>query len=849
VNTIINPNTSTTDTSNTAFKLAADFVQYTHAAIFLTGKAGTGKTTFLKYCKENEKKNTAIVAPTGVAAINAGGVTIHSFFQLPFTPYIPESAGYGNTNIATDKHSLIGKLKLTNERKEVIQQLDLLIIDEVSMVRCDVIDAIDIVLRHVRNNYQQSFGGVQVLFIGDMYQLPPVAKEEEWQLLQQYYKSPYFFSSHVIEKNPPVYVALDKIYRQKDEQFVELLNQVRNNMLTEKAAAFLHTCYKPDFKPNKEEGYITLTTHNHKADTINTKALQSLSGASFYFKAQINGDFNEKAYPAEVELLLKLGAQVMFIKNDVEKVRRYFNGKIGKVTRLEEDKIFVQCNGDTNSIEVKKESWKNIKYAVDKNTNKIDETELGSFNQYPLRLAWAITIHKSQGLTFEKAIIDAGDAFAPGQVYVALSRCTTMQGMVLHSKINNRSLINDEKIATFSAQQKTNEEQLHILHQAKRDYQQQEILQLFQFAPLVQQAQQITPTFTTHINAFNKNGLVWILDVQKLIEQEAAIADKFLPQLQQLMASTLLPENNTPLQARIVAASKHFSSTISALTQLIINCPLITDSKTIALEINKLINDWYKAIYQKLQLLQHTQHGFEIDNFLQHKREINKPGFNVNVYAGKNINLTTDSPHPLLHQQLKTQRDAICTEKNLPIYLVLNTKAIDDMAMYLPQTYDELKQIGGFGTAKVKQYGEIFLSIINQYCEENNLLSNMELLPPKAKKKEKEKIEKIIALKKPNTKDESYRLYQSGITISQIAMVRNMAISTIEGHLAYFIENGKLDVNNFVSEEKQTLIKNAMEQNGTEYFKTIVEVCKQQVTYGEVRMVAASLKNKPTDVA
>ena len=834
-------NAINTDTTNAAFALASDFVNYTQASIFLTGKAGTGKTTFLKYCKQNPKKNISIVAPTGVAAINAGGVTIHSFFQLPFTPYIPESSGYGNHDNVTDKHSLIGKLKLTTERKEVMQQLDLLIIDEISMVRCDVLDAIDTVLRHVRNRYSLPFGGVQVLFIGDMYQLSPVAKDDEWKLLSKYYKSPYFFNSKVVESEPPIYVELDKIYRQKDEKFVQLLNQIRNNNLDEAGTHFLHTCYQPQFNPPKEDGYITLTTHNHKADAINIKALQQLAGKTYTFKAQINGDFNEKAYPAEVELQLKLGAQVMFIKNDVEKVRRYFNGKIGVITRLEEDKIFVQCKDDTTSIEVKKESWKNIKYSIDKTNNQIEEKELGSFNQFPLRLAWAITIHKSQGLTFEKAIIDAGDAFAPGQVYVALSRCTSMQGMVLHSKVVSKSLHSDERITTFSAQQKTTAQQLLALHQGKRQYQVDEINALLNFEALTQQVQKIVAVVSTHIAAFNKETLPWVLDVEKLMEQTHAVALKFNPQLQQLLASTALPENNEQLQARLIAACKHFSAALQSIIELIIKCPLVTDSKIVALDVNKLINDWHKNVYHKLQLLQQTEHGFTIDAYLIQKRNCTKPTFIVNVYAGKTAISNSDSPHPMLHKLLGQKRNAICIEKNVPIYMVISSKAIDELALYLPQTYDELKQITGFGTAKVKQYGQDFLSIINQYCEENNFHSNMELKPEKAKRKEKERTT-VAKEKKPNTKDESFKMYESGMTISQIAMERNMAISTIEGHLANFIETGKIDIDTFVTADKQQLIREAIDKNGIESFKTIVEYCKQQVSYGEVRMVAATIK-------
>jgi ATP-dependent exoDNAse (exonuclease V) alpha subunit len=344
----------TNDITNAAFQLATDFVDHSNTSLFLTGKAGTGKTTFLKQVKANNNKNTVVVAPTGVAAINAGGTTIHSFFQLPFAPFLPVNKRNDSNDNLSDKHSLLSQQRLTKERKEVLQQMELLIIDEVSMVRCDVIDAIDTVLRHVRNRYVVPFGGVQVIFIGDLYQLPPVIKNEEWQWLSPHYKSQYFFDSHVMQALQPVYIELNKIYRQKDDRFVQLLNLVRNNEMDKASFDLLHTRYLPDFEPAKEENYITLTTHNNKADAINFKALRELKGAENSFTAMIEGDFYEKAYPAEVQLKLKVGTQVMFLKNDAEKPRRYFNGKIGVVEKMDTDKILIRCKGEALDIEVKK---------------------------------------------------------------------------------------------------------------------------------------------------------------------------------------------------------------------------------------------------------------------------------------------------------------------------------------------------------------------------------------------------------------------------------------------------------------------------------------------------------------
>ena len=827
-----------TETTNASFQLAADFVNYTQATVFLTGKAGTGKTTFLKHCKENEKKNTAIVAPTGVAAINAGGTTIHSFFQLPFTPFIPDSRGWGNNESVTDKNSLIAKLKLSNDRKEVMQQLELLIIDEISMVRCDVLDAIDTVLRHVRSRYSQPFGGVQVLLIGDMYQLPPVAKEEEWQLLSPYYKSPYFFNSLVMELQPPVYVELDKIYRQKDERFVQLLNCVRNNEMDKTAFDLLHSRYQPTFNPTKEENYITLTTHNNKADAINYKALNELSGKTAVYKALVTGDFAEKSFPADMELKLKLGAQVMFIKNDVEKVRRYYNGKIGVVSKLEDEKILVLCKGDSIPIEVRKETWKNIRYSVDKTTNHIEENELGSFSQFPLRLAWAITIHKSQGLTFEKAIIDAGDAFAPGQVYVALSRCTSMDGMVLHSHIQNSSLHSDERISAFAQMQKTTSEQLHVLHEAKHTFQKNEITGLFDFAVLSKQLQQIIPIISSQLGSFTKEALPWILDLEKMLENMQAVANKFSPQLQTFLEQTELPENNEALQARLIAASNHFNGTLQQIKEYIQQCPIVSDSKVISDDFNKPINQLYKNIQLQQHKIAGCRNGFTVIEFLLHKRRfIKASGMPVNIYAGKtNGSSNPDNPHPELYQLLKKQRDIICNETGLPVFRVANSKTLDELAKFLPQTFQELGLINGFGHIRVKQFGEQFLSIISNYCEENNLHGNMEIKPLKKERKSKQ------SEVKTDTKTLSYTLYKDGKPITEIAAERNLSIGTIEGHLAFFVGTGELDINHFVSEEKQVLINASIEKNGSESFKLIIEDLKQQVSYSEVRMVVANLK-------
>jgi hypothetical protein len=436
---------------NITFRLASQFVNQTSRHVFLTGKAGTGKTTFLRYTRDTCLKKMAVAAPTGVAAINAGGVTLHSLFQLPFGPFIPTTfRGWDHGGAINDPHSLFKNIRLSANKRDLLQELELLIIDEISMVRADMLDAVDTILRHFRQQPQTPFGGVQVLYIGDLFQLPPVVSREEWELLREYYDSPFFFDAQCIRSSPPVCLELKKVYRQNEAAFIDILNNIRNNRATEEDLEELHLHYQPDFQPSKSENYITLTSHNAKAAHINQAELDGLRSKSHAFEASVTGEFNERSFPAEKTLHLKEGAQVMFIKNDKGETRRYFNGKIGSIERISGDKIVVVFPGEREELVVEKEVWKNIRYNYDREKDKIEEEELGSFSQYPLRLAWAITIHKSQGLTFQRAVIDAGASFAPGQVYVALSRLTHLEGLILHSRIYPGSISTDERVIAFT---------------------------------------------------------------------------------------------------------------------------------------------------------------------------------------------------------------------------------------------------------------------------------------------------------------------------------------------------------------------------------------------------------------
>lgn len=435
------------DLNNRPFQLALDFVRYTDKNIFLTGKAGSGKTTFLKTVKQNCNKNMILLAPTGVAATNAGGTTIHSFFQLPLDIFLPGTRLPSQPTHFYNEDTLAGKINLPVEKRELLQQIELIIIDEISMVRADLLDIVDVLLRSYRQQPQLVFGGVQMVFIGDLYQLPPIVKNEDWYHLKQSYNSPFFFSAHVLKNMPLLVIELQKIYRQTDPIFVDLLNNIRSNCCTVADISLLNSKYITTFSPS---GIcpITLTTHNRKADEINEEQLSALEAKTHVFEALITGSFPDKNSPADKLLRLKEGAQVILIKNDIGQQRKYFNGKLGFVEKIQQDVIHIRF-ADNTLIALERETWGNVRYTYNTAKHTINKEQAGTFQQFPVRLAWAITIHKSQGLTFEKALIDAGESFSPGQVYVALSRLTSLNGLTLTSKIHPAAISVDHRIVEY----------------------------------------------------------------------------------------------------------------------------------------------------------------------------------------------------------------------------------------------------------------------------------------------------------------------------------------------------------------------------------------------------------------
>mgnify|MGYP001042640031 CR=1 FL=1 len=811
---------------NEIFDLAYRFVTETSENIFLTGKAGTGKTTFLKYLKANCSKNIIVAAPTGVAAINAGGVTLHSLFQLPFSPFLPTLAS---------KSELLGKLKFNRQRQNLLRKMELLVIDEISMVRCDTMDAIDTILRSVRRRHDVPFGGAQLLCIGDLFQLPPVVPRQEWDVLREYYPSEFFFDSNVIKEQMPLLIELNKIYRQKEDSFVDILNKVRNNQMNADDFENLHGRFHPTFRPSLEEKYITLTSHNNQADQINARELQKLSTGHVIYHAKIEDDFPESMYPAESDLILKKGAQVMFLKNDTEK--RYFNGKIGVVKSLTLDDVIVECDGF--EINVPKETWENARYTLNRNDGKLEQEVLGTFTQFPLRLAWAITIHKSQGLTFEKVMIDAGASFSSGQVYVALSRCTSLDGIVLLSKIPSSAIYNNENVIVGQRNLTPKGSLAERFAGARQIFTQQLLEDIFSF----NETNRLVDTLHFHIHEhrdkLNKEAMNWINDLKNNFSADRAVGLKFITHIAQFMKQEPVIEKNSALQKRLTDAANHFGPKISAYQSAVQNHPLITEHRETANVINEYLNELLLVLYIENYFLQYCKEPFSVTTYLQHKLKLAQPRLNLSCYASGKKQSFSDVPNAELFDTLKRWRDAVVEQSGLPIYMVANQNALKEIATYLPLTKKDLMKLNGFGRAKAEKYGDDILEAVMDYCSKNNLESNM---AAKETNPKREKKERPLEERTP-TNMTSFNLFKEGKSINEIAKERNMAVGTIEGHLASFVANGEIDINKMVSKEKQSLIKEAMNIYGHESFKTLKDNLPENVTYGEIRMVVASEKN------
>ncbi|RLB86311.1 MAG: helicase [Deltaproteobacteria bacterium] len=805
---------------NHELQLAENFVQNTGCNIFLTGKAGTGKTTFLHNLKKNTAKRTIVTAPTGVAAINAGGVTLHSFFQLPFGPFIPGS----ETSEGNQKRLF----RFSKEKIRIIKSLDLLIIDEISMVRADLLDAVDAVLRrHRRNN--KPFGGVQLLMIGDLHQLSPVAKPDEWQLLQQHYTSVYFFSSHALELTQFHTIELTHIYRQSDVNFIKLLNQVRDNRLDGPSVEKMNQRYIRNFTPEDDQGYITLTTHNRNADAMNLTRLRALAGKQHSFKAKISGDFSEHIYPTPGTLLLKEGAQVMFLRNDVSGEKQYYNGKIGKIKTISNQYIRILCPGDSNEISVEPVEWENIRYTLNPANQEVEQEVIGKFKQYPLKLAWAITIHKSQGLTFEKAVIDTESAFAHGQVYVALSRCKTLEGMVLSSPIPPRGIQRDEAVLGFDEDTRQNRPSKSMLQTAQTGYQQRLLLECFDFTALHNRLNYLTRLMLGNAKLVQITGLANINQVKETAEKNIfKVGERFSHQLNTIFKEDRLPGSDPHVLERIGKASTWFQDQFAQnFDDIIGNLHLETDNRELGKKMGAALENLKREIAIKLAGIKCCENKFSPGNYLRALSHAEIKFIPERIKKSQAPAYTeSDIDHPELFGQLKDWRSRKAGEEGIAHFQVMHQRVLIQIVVCLPDNEKDLAKIQGVGKKTLEKYSGEILEMVAAHRKKHGIKT---VILPLAKEK----------ATPGETQQASFDLFNKGMAIPRIAKERGLVESTIQSHLCHFIKTGQLDINKLLSSEKQQAIGEKLPITTHNPLNQIKKELGREYAYGDIKLMIA----------
>ena len=760
---------------NEELNLAWSFIENTGTHLFLTGRAGTGKTTFLRRLKEAGSKRMVVLAPTGIAAINAGGMTIHSFFQLPFAPYVPEtsfSAGGAKYNFRFGK-----------EKIRLIRSIDLLVIDEISMVRADLMDAMDNVLRRHRDR-NRPFGGVQLLMIGDLQQLAPVIKDEEWQLLQEHYETPYFFSSRALKASEYCTIELKTVYRQKDGEFLDLLNSIRENRCSGQVLNTLNSRYIPDFRPPKEDGWIRLVTHNHQAQRINSDELAILPGRSFVFKAEVEGKFPEYSFPTEESLELKKGAQIMFVKNDTSGEHRYFNGMIGEVTDISSGMIEVRSRGVSETFVLQKEEWTNSRYVLDEESKEIREEIDGIFRQYPVKLAWAITIHKSQGLTFDRAIIDAASAFAHGQTYVALSRCRTLEGLVLSSPLSARAVISDRAVEEFTENARRTAPDRSRVRSLEMAYFCELLSGLFDFQPIFFAMKRYVRIADEYFYRLYPQQVAIYRDAEQDFSVNVMeVARKFKAQYTRLASAAEDYASATALQGRIHSGAGYFREQLESAGKIFADALVNSDNKEVRKRLKEAAEELVSGLRMKAGLLDHVfEEGFRTASYLKRKAILSidsgadkkrKPKRkaqngtpagtgsgtdNASAATGNARALTesgdiaaenssrerkshasasmtevpSDILHPELYRRLIAWRNAEAASQGVPVYIIIQQKAILGIANLLPTSSQALARIPYFGKRGTEKYGARILELVNEYCREKGLASEESLFNDKA---------------------------------------------------------------------------------------------------------------------
>lgn len=813
---------------NSEWQRARQIVEGTGMSLFLTGKAGTGKTTFLRRLKEESPKRMIVLAPTGIAAINAGGMTLHSFFQLPFAPFVPDTVINGNDS----------RLRLGKEKVRIIRSMDLLVIDEVSMVRADLLDAVDTVLRRYRD-HTRPFGGVQLLLIGDLHQLAPVIKEDEWRLLSPHYETPYFFSSRSLQKIPYVAIELKQVYRQNDPRFIALLNKIRENKVDDTLLRELNSRYIPSFVPPRGYSYIHLTTHSYQAQSINDRELRRLPGREYSYEAEITGNFSEYAYPTDRNLVLKPGAQVMFVKNDTSPEHRYYNGMIGEICRIDENGFAVEVRSTGRRIEVEPEEWTANKYVIDEETKEITEKTEGRFKQFPVKPAWAITVHKSQGLTFEHAVIDIHASFAHGQVYVALSRCRRLEGLVLSSPISVSSIICDRTVEQYIREMKTREPNGERVRELRREYFLSLLDELFGFDGLSHLLSRQSRLLEEHFYRLYPLLVTEYKAMASVLEQEIRqVSLRFHKQYELLVMKASVLETDTELQARFRKGAEYFGKALKPLVALAARTDLQTDNKTLKKRADTLIDELRETLSLKQYLLgQVKEHGFTIEGYLRWKayRLLEGTAGKRNVEKEKKpkgrmvVEVPTDILYPELYNRLVDWRSAKAESEHLPVYTVLKQKALMGIANLLPDDAEALAAVPFFGAKSLERYGMELLSIVNVYMKENRL--------------ERPEIKEVFvpaSEEKVDTKALSFRMYKDGMNLKEIAEERSLTEGTVFNHLAHFVKEGELDLHELVSAEHADRIGNLLRKYPMEdlpSLSVLKEALEEDISYNEIRLI------------
>ena len=717
--------------NNPELQLAWQFIENTGTHLFLTGKAGTGKTTFLRRLKEQSPKRMVILAPTGIAAINAGGVTIHSFFQLSFAPFVPET-----TFNSSQTH-----YRFSKEKRNIIRSMDLLVIDEISMVRADLLDAIDSALRRYRDR-EKPFGGVQLLMIGDLQQLAPVVKENEWEMLKNYYETPYFFASRALRETVYMTIELKTVYRQSDTFFLSLLNKIRENQADDEVLNELNRRYQPGFRPRKEEGYIRLTTHNYQAQKVNDNELASLPGQTYSFRAEIDGTFPEYLYPADEVLTIKAGAQIMFLKNDPSSEKRYYNGMIGEVAAVNDAGMIVRGKDNGDEFQLLPEEWGNYKYVLNEETKEITEEIEGTFRQYPIRLAWAITIHKSQGLTFERAIIDARNSFAHGQTYVALSRCKTLEGMVLESPLRREAIISDSTVDDFTKEVERNKPGNRQLHDMQKAYFFDLLSDLFNFYSLDQAYKRLLRLIDEDLYKLYPKQLAEYKELAPHIKEKIVeVSQRFRNQYTRLINGSDDYAADQGLQERVRSGAGYFRKELEPVRALFEKTNMPLDNKELRKQLNERLQALDDALWIKESLLEAMMgQPFTVTGYLKlkakvtlsleddsssgsspkapkEKRERKGRKERTRSSSKAKVEVPTDILYPELYRTLSEWRAAKAREVSLPAYIIMQQKALMGIVNLLPDTPEALEAIPYFGAKGVQKYGLEILGIIREYLK------------------------------------------------------------------------------------------------------------------------------------